>query len=277
MINEVPKIHIDYNQINDFKLIYDSPFLLNVDWNQTNYEFFIHLKNISPNLLVFGSGAYNAQKLKPPIFHRYSWTKHFNESIIFYNDPTLYLGPINLGWGFGTTNEFYLQNIANILEIIMKRIKVESNKVLFYGTSGGGFMSLILAGLIKGSTALVNNPQTIIPNYYQSHVNLLFESVQPHLTKTEIINKFSDRLNVLEFYKKTKYIPKIYYLQNILCEHDMQQHVLPFIEGLQGLNEQDFSNRINLKFYANKEEGHNPLGLEESILHINNILKHFAQ
>ncbi|PGZ12863.1 glycosyl transferase family 2 [Bacillus cereus] len=268
MLNEVQKIEINYNQINDFQLIYDSPFRLEIEWNQTNYEFFIHLKSSTPNLLVFGSGAYNAQKLKPPIFHRYSWTKYFDDSMIFYNDPTLYLGPINLGWGFGTTNEFYLQNIATILQIIMKRIEIDSNKVLFYGTSGGGFMSLVLAGFVKGSTALVNNPQTIIPNYYQSHVNLLFESVHPDLTREEIIKKFSDRLNVLDFYKKIKYIPKIHYIQNVLCEHDMQKHVLPFIDGLQEINEGAFLNLVKFEFYANKEEGHNPLSLEKSIQYI---------
>ncbi|WP_410255764.1 glycosyl transferase family 2 [Bacillus cereus] len=268
LLNEVPKIEINYNQINDFQLIYDSPFRLEVEWNQTNYEFFIHLKSSTPNLLIFGSGAYNSQKLKPPIFHRYSWTKYFDDSMIFYNDPTLYLGPINLGWGFGTTNEFYLQNIATILQIIMKRIEIDSNKVLFYGTSGGGFMSLVLAGFVKGSTALVNNPQTIIPNYYQSHVNLLFKSVHPDLTREEIIKKFSDRLNVLDFYKKIKYIPKIHYIQNVLCEHDMQKHVLPFIDGLQEINEGAFLNLVKFEFYANKEEGHNPLSLEESIQYI---------
>ncbi|MCP1126081.1 glycosyl transferase family 2 [Bacillus sp. 3103sda1] len=271
LLNELKKIHINYKQINDFQLIYDSPFLLKVEWDQTNYEFFIHLKSNTPNLLVFGSGAYNAQKLKPPIFHRYSWTNHFDDSMIFYNDPTLYLGPINLGWGFGTANEFYLQNIATILQVIMKRIEIESNKVLFYGTSGGGFMSLILAGFVKGSTSLVNNPQTIIPNYYQSHVNLLFKSVHPNLTREEIIKRFSDRLNVLEFYKKIQYIPKIHYIQNVLCDHDMQQHVLPFIAGLQEIDENAFSNQVHLEFYANKEEGHNPLSLEKSIHYIQAI------
>ena len=79
----------------------------------------------------------------------------FEDTVIYYNDPTLYLGKLSLGWGQGELNRFYLQDIANILEIVFVKLKVDSKNVLFYGSSGGGFMSLILAGFVKGSTALL--------------------------------------------------------------------------------------------------------------------------
>ena len=41
-----------------------------------------------------------------------------------------------LGWGQGELNRFYLQDIANILEIVFVKLKVDSKNVLFYGSSG---------------------------------------------------------------------------------------------------------------------------------------------
>ena len=38
--------------------------------------------------------------------------------------------------GTGELNRFYLQDIANILEIVFVKLKVDSKNVLFYGSSG---------------------------------------------------------------------------------------------------------------------------------------------
>ncbi|WP_241766067.1 hypothetical protein [Bacillus thuringiensis] len=183
MFKDYTNIIVQYEELYKSEFIYNKPFILTVNWNNTKYEFFINLKPNASNLLVFGSGAYNPQKMKPPVFQRHSWIDHFEDSTIFYNDPTLYLGPMNLGWGHGTAEKFYLEDIANIVQVIMQSIKITGDKVLFYGSSGGGFTSLVLAGLIRGSKALVNNPQTMINNYYQSHVNRLFEIIHPNLSK----------------------------------------------------------------------------------------------
>ena len=76
----------------------------------------------------------------------------FEDTVIYYNDPTLYLGKLSLGWGQGELNRFYLQDIANILEIVFVKLKVDSKMCCFW-QFWGGFMSLILAGFVKGSTA----------------------------------------------------------------------------------------------------------------------------
>ena len=60
----------------------------------------------------------------------------FEDTVIYYNDPTLYLGKLSLGWGQGELNRFYLQDIANILEIVFVKLKVDSKMCCFMAVLG---------------------------------------------------------------------------------------------------------------------------------------------
>lgn len=59
----------------------------------------------------------------PPYFQRHSWMNEFQDSIIYYNDPTLYLGKVSLAWGQGTSDRFYLKDIAVLIEKFMKKYR----------------------------------------------------------------------------------------------------------------------------------------------------------
>ncbi|MFK4417342.1 hypothetical protein ABH961_005946 [Bacillus sp. RC251] len=269
-INQLKKVNISYEQLKEIYFIMTEPFLLKIEWNGVNYEFIIRIKPESPNVIILGSGA--SENQQPPIFQRYTWMEDFEDTLIFYNDPTLYLGEINLGWGQGTIDRYYLNEIAIILEKIINKIHVTKENVLFYGSSGGGFMSLILAGYIKGSLALVNNPQTILTNWYTESINQAFNLSYPNLSIEEIEKLFAERINVIAFYNKIKYVPHIYYLQNIAAEFDMKNHLEPFITGLQQINENCMINQVKVDLYFDKHLGHIPLE-KNKIMYYINLLK----
>ncbi|AFQ11844.1 cell wall biosynthesis glycosyltransferase [Bacillus cereus FRI-35] len=250
-------VNISYEQLEDIYLNMEEPFLLNVEWQGINYEFIIRMKLQSKRLIILGSGA--SEKQSPPIFQRYTWIKDFEESVIFYNDPTLYLGEISLGWGQGTIDRYYLKDIAIILEKIIRKINILKENVLLYGSSGGGFMSLILAGYLRGTIALVNNPQTILTNWYITPITQVFQLSYPNLSIQEIKDAFAERINVIAFYNKIGYVPPIYYLQNIAADFDMKNHLEPFITGLQELERIDAVNKVKLDLYFDKQLGHIPL------------------
>ncbi|MGE6593453.1 glycosyl transferase family 2 [Bacillus mycoides] len=265
------KVNILYEQLEEIHFIITEPFLLNIEWNAVNYEFVIRIQPESPNVIILGSGA--SENQQPPIFQRYTWMEDFEDSLIFYNDPTLYLGEINLGWGLGTIGRHYLNEIAIILEEIINKIHVTKENVLFYGSSGGGFMSLILAGYIKGSLALVNNPQTILTNWYTEPIKQVFNLSYPNLSIEEIEKLFAERINVIAFYNKIKYVPHIYYLQNIAAEFDMKNHLEPFVTGLQQIDENCNINRVKVDLYFDKHLGHIPLAKNKIMYYINLIMR----
>jgi Heparinase II/III-like protein/Heparinase II/III N-terminus len=269
MLEIAKRIETTMADLMDLKLIFNEPFLLTVTWEEVRFDFYIRLKENSKNLFVFGNGAYNSDKMSPPVFQRHSWVGEIEDSVIIYNDPTLYLGKINIGWGQGTAERFYLKDISEILEIIIKKLNIDSNQVVFYGSSAGGFMSLYLGGLIKGSHVLVNNPQIIVSNYYQSHVHKMYECSYPGLLKEEIESNYLERLSIIEFYKKIKYVPNILYLQNLACKHDVQNHLTPFLDTLKSLEPSVEISKVRFDFYYNEEQGHNPLDKSTTLKYIN--------
>lgn len=270
MFNEFYKISINFKELKTHKLIFENPFLLEIKKNDIKYEFLIRLKKNSNKLIVLGSGAYQKSTGKLPLFHRHSWIPEFNESVIFYNDPTLYLGHLSLGWGFGTSKKHFLSEISIIIKDIVEKLKYDYENVYYYGSSAGGFMSLMLASMMKGSTAIVNNPQTILINYHQNYVNSLLKVVG--ISKDEAINNFYDRIDVTYRFKKENYIPKIYYLQNILVEHDVINHLQPFLNGLITTDKDIINNRIHIELYFDPKRGHNPVSKSETIQFIEKVM-----
>ncbi|WP_218276407.1 hypothetical protein, partial [Pseudomonas sp. FW305-BF6] len=86
--NKYENIHTTFEKIDEINLTSRTPFILTVNWDNVKYEFLIRANSSSNELLVFGSGAYDPAKMKPPIFQRHSWTEHFDSNMIYYNDPT---------------------------------------------------------------------------------------------------------------------------------------------------------------------------------------------
>lgn len=274
MLDSYQKYNINFMQLENYELPSDdTPFILTINKDDVNFDFLIRIKDDSDKALVLGSGAYDATSdLEPPIFQRHKWIKHFDETLIFYNDPTLYLGEINMGWGFGTAERHFLEEMAEIIDSLLQKMNIRNEKVLFYGSSAGGFMSMLLGGFLKGSSVLVNNPQTIVWNYYDRHVNAMFQSAILTLSRDEIIERHTDRLNVIDFYKKINYVPSITYLQNAASERDLTHHLTPFILGLEQVDEKAFISHLDVKLYMDRELGHSPLRLNESLAYIRKSL-----
>ncbi|WP_062320337.1 hypothetical protein [Halolactibacillus sp. JCM 19043] len=267
MFNDYHKVKINYNQLEDL-ILHDSPFFLSVDVNKIPFEFLINPNPVNKRAIIFGSGAYNPQKLSPPIFNRYSWKDEFNCTTIYYNDPTLYLEKVNLGWGYGTENHHYLKTISEILKILLNKLEITQSETLFYGSSGGGFTSIGLSTMIKKSKALVNNPQIFIDNYYETIRGNLKEAVY----KSRNAKLDQHRSNLIYLFKLENNIPEIFYAQNITCNHDVNKHLLPFIKELTQIDSTLFKQKIRIHLYSNKEEGHTPMSKEETLKIINEII-----
>lgn len=269
---EISSEYLDHLSL-DFK----EPAILTVNKNHIKYDFLLRTDKESPFLFVLGSGAYNSKEFAPPVFQRHSWVNEFKGNVIYYNDPTLYLRDINLGWGQGTKEEYYLENIAEIIAELASKMRIENNKILFYGSSAGGFMSLMLAGYLNGSSAFVNNPQTIVPNYFKSHVQAMYEASYPDLNVNEIISKFNKRLDVTAYYQSIKSIPNIYYLQNAACQHDMENHFEPFLRKIHALLQEEGSGQLVTNLYWDEDSQHNPVSKELTLRYLDIVTDLFLK
>lgn len=236
--------------------------------NNFTYCFLVRLKRFSPKLLILSNGAIDPKRSKPPVYMRHKWSDDFDSSHIFLDDPTIHKDKLRIGWGQGLKEEFVLEVYSEIIKTLTKKLEVENKNVFYYGSSAGGFMSMVLSSMHENSNVIVNNPQTDVIKYAETASKPLVEMV--YGTVEYGYENYAHRLDVIEAFKYYGYTPNILYVQNRLCGPDMKKHYFPYM--------QKFSkNKLNMEqtktlFYHNKKAGHNPLGQEDTVKLINDTM-----
>ena len=261
-------IKIDFKDISTYEFPLDEPFGLQVFYKNTIYCFVIKFSSKNKNLICAGPGAHerfnrssNGELIKPPFFDRRSWYIHFKESFIAYADPMIfYNDDIKITWFVGTKEEWYLENLSHIIKELCINQNIINENILFFGSSGGGFTSVVLGTLIKNSKVLINNSQLFILNYNEGMVNQLFDMLYNSfegMSKEEIINEIKYRLDVIELFKKENYAPFITYYVNVDSEPDVLNHGLPLLQKIYKLKQ---FNGLDVHYYREiKEVPHEPM------------------
>lgn len=226
-------------------------------------------------LVVFSNGAYDPNRATPPIFMRNSWYPEYEFSSIFIDDRTLHDHSLRIGWGVGTADRHFLIDYHEIVNRICEIINKDSEDVYYFGSSAGGFMSIYLATLHKGSTAIANNPQTYVTKYNKAAVDRLFKSVFPDQSDEEIKKIYATRFSLVSAMKKYKNTPRTYYIQNARCVGDMEKHCKPFMYALKKYKVP--SRKIQFMFYNNDKMGHNPISKEDTIRMIHSVVKGYMK
>lgn len=265
-------ISCSYDNLKDVQLPYDRKVGLEVIRDSVKYEFIINLKNNCDKLLIMCPAAINGNSNHDrarPIFHRWSW--EFDVSTIFFNDPTLYLSDNILGgWGLGSMDNWYLKKISNIFNILIEKLDLNKKNVIFYGSSLGGFMSIMLATMIKNSVAIAEIPQLDVTNWTK-HWSLLRENLFDNLDDDYIKQRFGYKLDVITLMKIENYIPNAYLLFDCSHDYDLKNIYLPFFNRLNELPYDEKRNNIKIKI-TGKNKGHAFLPYNELVILINNII-----
>jgi len=298
IINEETIIYENFNE--KIEIFYDEYKSHTFFDKKIKYDILTYFRKNTDNLLIMGQDAIkrNPQTILP-VFNRWKWCKDLEDfSIIILNDPTLYLNnDIRCGWFQGTEDNFYMEKIKILLENISKDLKINLKNVYHYGASAGGFTSLCLASMMKGSSAIVDICQTdLFEIYYKiSSLSLdkTFENKIKKIThdilKTsyhdknieEILNIYKNRISVNHCFRKYNNIPNILYLQNIndvLHNMCIGSFINLFSESHSLLPEN--KNKIfEMHFYNNKGEvgkgGHDVLDKKNTIEKIKYAVKIF--
>ena len=265
-------IRCDYDDLNNVQLPFNKRVGLEVMRDSVKYEFIINLKTDSDKLLVMCPAAINdnsSHDRARPIFHRWSW--EFDVSTIFFNDPTLYLSDNILGgWGLGSMDNWYLKKISNIFNILIENLGFNKRNVIFYGSSLGGFMSIMLATMIKSSVAIAEIPQLDVTNWTK-HWSLLRENLFDNLPDESIKQRFGYKLDVIDLMKIENYIPNAYLLFDCSYDYDFENIYLPFFNRLNELPYDERKNNLKIKI-TGKNKGHAFLPYNELVILINKII-----
>lgn len=218
------------------------PTVYAIDWDGVTYEFLLSRRPESHQAVVLGNGALDRSKHPLPIFQRHSWGKNISCNAIWYFDPTVYRGEATLCWCYGDNTRWYLEDIAYLVKMILSKWGISIENTLFFGSSGGGFTSVMMATLLRGK-ALVFNPQLFIQNYYPGMVKPFKKAV---LLPGEML--IEERINAVSLFLREGYYPSLHIIQNIRAQKDVEEQLTVFLKHLPMLN-QDLS-FLRIDFYS---------------------------
>ena len=228
----------------------------------------VYARVVGPDrpLIVFGQGMVKRSEVSLPRFQRLDWVRHFPENVMILSDPTLGLDPeLGLGWLLGTAEYPVLPRILELVERARDGIGLPNRQVLFFGSSAGGFGSLMLASRLGGASAFVNNPQTDVLQFRRGGVAHLLRVAFGGIAPAEAAKRFGARFSFIEALRQGATMPRTYYLQNTLDADHYEDQMLPLLSALRGLGaggDDPGGRRFVLDLYADERKLHNPVGLQ---------------
>jgi len=187
----------------------------------------------SDTTICFFHGAIE-QHFTLPVLSGLGISGGVNANRVFVSDPSLVLDEeLLLAWYAGN---FYQEELQTTLTKILERIMKElgSQRIVFFGGSGGGFAALYFASQFTGSTALVFNPQTSIRNYERRAIDAFVEKgflKEPANDEPISLLPGTITTDLCELYNSAHDVT-IGYLQNLNDVNHVERHLLPFLRAV---------------------------------------------
>lgn len=217
-------------------------------------------------LVVTFHGLLDRRKFKIPRFERARMTEPFGTSCLYWADPSLWLDrDLKLAWFTGSGSLDLFEIIAERTTSVAKAIGAK--RIIFTGSSGGGFAALQASALVPGSTALVFNPQTAIYAYRTPMQKAYLRICQPEVCDRlgrnynfsfDWTESLGDRFSSLRRYQEPRQNHVIYWTNRLDWHHE--DHYKPFAELLAARSGDD-SAFISREY--EQEGGHRPPSAEQ--------------
>ena len=269
-------VETDYDNLKDsFKEIeFNKKIGLIVHYKDTKYEFLLNIKEGVDELLCLSSSVIKADDAErfheKPVFHRLSW--RFRQSTILFNDPTRYVDvtddftkDLRGGWSVGTYDDYFLENVKDIILQITAYFNITNDNILFYGSSMGGFTSLMLGTMVKGSMVLADLPQLYLLNFGHFTEKVIGKLYSDY--SEEELAEVGYRFSFVEMMKRENYVPDA-----VICiscrPYDIRTQYTQFIGDLYTIFQLD-DNENNIKLFIRPIDNHQHMDKKDSIDFVN--------
>lgn len=266
-----PTEKIKYEELDQYKIKEDLLYILEITKENVKYEYLINKRKDNDKLIVFNNGAIAGGKIKFPVFQRHSWANEIKTSSIFCMDPTLYIHDLSVGWGVGRNDNYYLENSSIILKEIIEKMNITLENTAIYGTSAGGYISIIMGIYLKGATVVSDNGQLILSDWFvkpalDAVMFYCFDNIADSLKNLE-------RFSVIESFKKHNYVPKIYLHVNVCSSVDNSMQLVPFLKEMEKVKGLKEYNDIEIILHYEEQKGHDGLSKNDAIDFLYKILE----
>lgn len=191
----------------------------------------------SKNLLVSFHGAVDRNTRKPPVFSPILPGLGDSVAQLSVSDPSMMReGAFSMAWYSGYEG-FRAQDIlADFFHSIAQFGEFE--RVVFFGSSGGGFASLYFSSLLSGSIAVAGVPQTNMHRYYSGHIKRYREGCWPSVPSDEALAE-EICTNLCKWYSEPRQNTVIY-LQSAGDHFHTRTQFIPFMTAIASVKDSRF-------------------------------------
>ncbi len=204
----------------------DDSYIHTVDYGDLVLPVYIH--GSGRNVVALFHGAVDRTKMRLPIFSMLRTLKEIDDcTLLLFSDPTLDLNAgMRLAWYLGTDRVNIHREMARLIELQSKR--VNSNRVVLAGYSGGGYAALQTSSYLPGSSVVVGSPQIILDNYNPGVVKSAFEVA---MGATAPSGAWKRRTNAIAAFESIDFARDVHYIQNTGDGSHMSRHYGPFADA----------------------------------------------
>lgn len=266
-----PEITIHEYELDGYQIQTDHLYVLRVIKDGIPYEYLINRRSDNDKLIVFNNGAVAEGNVSTPVFQRHSWANMLKTSSIFCMDPTLYLNSfLQIGWGIGKNENYYLENSSLFLKKIISKMGICLENTAIYGTSAGGYLSIIMGIYLKEAKVVADNAQLDVRNWIfkdalNSVITFSFDDIGDAL-------KYPERFSIVDAFEKHHFVPKLYMHVNLCSTADNSTQLVPFLKKAETMLSIKEFNNIEVILHYEPEQGHNGINMNEAIGFLYHIL-----
>jgi pimeloyl-ACP methyl ester carboxylesterase len=185
-------------------------------------------------LFVMFNGAVNRKKVKLPAFARWNWGKVLGGHVLAVCDPTLLMSrTLRLGWFLGTAARDPMVGLLQIVEDVERQLKLLPQRVVFYGSSGGGYAAVRAASEREVGRAIGINMQTVVRAYHEAVVDRVARVFDPAQSAAQSSAHYPLRWSVIDAAAQARSLGRdlrLLYVQNLVDEAHHKNHFTPFCE-----------------------------------------------
>ena len=141
-------------------------------------------------------------------------------------------------------------------------IGIPANRIIFWGSSAGGFASISLAAEIDGACFVSANGQTDILNYYAGHVEHFRRVFNSNFSAVDLAKKHPTKwsaISALQISYDAKKVTHGVIVQNVVDTKHYNEHYIPFCNHFHLPIEGGSNEELNLhSLLFSHEKGHGP-------------------
>lgn len=266
-----PEATIQEYELDNYEIQNDRLYVLRVMKGGVPYEYLINRRSDNDKLVVFNNGAIAEGDVTVPVFQRHSWANMLKTSSVFCMDPTLYLNSfLQIGWGIGKNEDYYLENSSLILKKIIEKMGICLENTAIYGTSAGGYLSIIMGIYLKGAKVIADNAQLDVRNWIYkealtSVITFAFDNIGDALN-------YRERFSIIDAFEKHNYVPKIYMHVNLCSTADNSTQLIPFLKNAETMKYNGEYNDIEVFLHFEPDKGHNGISMDDAISFLYRVL-----